>query len=332
MYTLGIETSCDDTSVAIVKNSTIVLSNVISSSIKFHKKYGGVIPEIASRLHLEVISCTLEEALKQAKIRLKDISLIAVTKHPGLKGSLLVGTSFARALAFGLSLPLVEVNHLHAHIYAPFLNSLWRRNSIFPFVGMVVSGGHTSLFYLKDFNNIECLGATLDDACGEAFDKVAKILGLGYPGGPIIEKLAKNGDLKKIKFGKIKTKQPLDFSFSGIKTGVLYYLISKGYKKSDALSTKHYPISLKRNLSASFQETAVDSLVNKAILACKMKGVKLLAVGGGVAANGRLRQRFQQETKREGLELKVSPLEFCTDNAGMVAGLGQYLFKRGLKA
>ena len=246
MYVLGIETSCDETSAAVVKNGRKILSCVVSSSLKFHKKYGGVVPEIASRMQLETITQVADTAIKEAGVELKEIDLISVTSGPGLLGSLLVGISFAKAISISLGIPLLEVDHIYSHIYAnflwyrkvqnTFLTTENRRKSspkaIFlngakiklPFIGLVVSGGHTSLFYVRDFKKIETLGQTLDDACGEAFDKVAKILGLGYPGGPLIEKLAKGGDERKIKFRCSGTKRPLDFSFSGIKTAVLYYV------------------------------------------------------------------------------------------------------------
>ena len=237
MYVLGIETSCDETSAAVVKNGRKILSCVVSSSLKFHKKYGGVVPEIASRMQLETITQVLDSAIRQARVNLKEIDLISVTSGPGLLGSLLVGISFAKAISISLGIPLLGVDHIYSHIYANFLNGAKIK---LPFIGLVVSGGHTSLFYVRDFKKIETLGQTLDDACGEAFDKVAKILGLGYPGGPLIEKLAKGGDERKIKFRCSGTKRPLDFSFSGIKTAVLYFV-----KKQ---STVHRPQSTeKRN-------------------------------------------------------------------------------------
>ena len=324
MFTLGIETSCDDTCIAVVKDANSVLSNVFSSSVNFHKKYGGVIPEIASRHHSEVITYVLKEALKISGLKLNDIDNIAVTSHPGLKGSLLVGLCFARALSFALKIDLVEVNHLNAHIFASFFNnrrliSLSKLRRMFPFIGLVASGGHTSLFLVKDFDDFSLLGSTLDDACGEAFDKVAKILGLGYPGGPLIEKIARRGNPYKIKFGKIKTKNPLDFSFSGIKTAVLYYLSDK----------RKHNLSLVRDISASFQDSVIDSLLDKAFLACRMKKIKILGVGGGVAANQRLREKFSEKAKIQNIRLHFSPLEFSTDNAAMVALLGSFLIKKG---
>jgi N6-L-threonylcarbamoyladenine synthase len=318
VITLGIETSCDETSAAVVKDGSKVLSNEVVSSLKFHKKYGGVIPEIASRLQLETITEVTQNALEEARIKLKNIDLISVTSGPGLLGSLLVGISFAKALSFSLNIPLLGVNHVHSHLYANFLD---RKNIRLPFVALVVSGGHTSLFYLRDFDNIELLGSTYDDACGEAFDKVAKILNLGYPGGPLIEKLALKGDPKSIKFNCFGPKNSLDFSFSGIKTAVLYYVNNK------KLST-----SKKQDICASFQEAVVSTLIKKSLLACKSKKVNRLLLGGGVVANGYLRGKFTQATLDYNLKCYFPAKEFCMDNAAMVAGLGFQLFRKGYKS
>lgn len=315
MIVLGIETSCDETSAAIVKNGSKVLSNEVVSSLEFHKKYGGVIPEIASRMQLETISEVTQSAIEDARIKLKDIDLISVTSGPGLLGSLLVGISFAKALSLSLNIPLLGVNHVHSHLYANFLN---REDIKLPFVALVVSGGHTSLFYIRDFDNIELLGSTHDDACGEAFDKVAKILNLGYPGGPLIEKLALKGDPKSIKFNCFGPKDALDFSFSGIKTAVLYYV-----------NNKKISISKKQDISASFQEAVVDTLIKKSILACKSKKVNQLLLGGGVVANNYLRKKFTQAARDFNLKCYFPAKEFCMDNAAMVAGLGSRLFKKG---
>jgi N6-L-threonylcarbamoyladenine synthase len=315
MITLGIETSCDETSAAIVKDGSRVLSNEVVSSLRFHKKYGGVIPEIASRLQLETITEVTQSAIEEARVKLKDIGLISVTSGPGLLGSLLVGISFAKALSLSLNIPLLGVNHVHSHLYANFLN---REDIEFPFAALVVSGGHTSLFYLRDFDNIELLSSTHDDACGEAFDKVGKILGLSYPGGPLIEKLALKGDPKSIKFNCFGPKNGLGFSFSGIKTAVLYYV-----------NNKKLSISKKRDICASFQEAVVDALVKKSILACKLKKVSRLLLGGGVVANNYLRKKFTLDASGYGLKCYFPAKEFCMDNAAMVAGLGSRLFKKG---
>jgi len=325
MLVLGIETSCDETAVSVVQNGRYIHSNVVSSSIDFHKRYRGVVPEIASRLHLETIGAVLTDALNQAKVKLRDIELIAVTSQPGLPGSLLVGVCFAGALSLALDIPRIQINHLDAHLYASFFN---RNKPRFPFVGLVVSGGHTGLFYVKNFLKIELLGSTLDDACGEAFDKVATILGLGYPGGPIIEKFASKGNPAKVKFRCSNTKSPLDFSFSGIKTAVLYYVRDTGYGIRDTGPLRRYPLPLIRDIAASFQEAVIDVLVKKSLLACKLKRTNQLVVGGGVAANNRLRERFQQEARNSDTKIYFSPKEFCTDNAAMVAGLGYWLHWR----
>ena len=316
MYVLGIETSCDETSAAIVKDGSRVFSNVVSSSIKFHKKYGGIIPEIASRMQLETIVQVADSAVEESGIKLKDIGLVSVTSSPGLPGSLLVGISFAKAAAFSLSLPLLAVDHIHAHIYASALD---RKPIQLPFIALVVSGGHTSLFFVKAFDDIRHLGETQDDACGEAFDKVAKILGLGYPGGPVIEQLAKKGDPKKIKFRCSGTDGLLDFSFSGIKTAVLYYV-----KAHKALSRQDVS-----DVAASFQEAVTETLIEKALLACRIKKAARLVIGGGVAANGYLREKFFKAARSRKVSLHFPSGQLCMDNAAMVAGLGFQLFKKG---
>ncbi len=318
MYVLGIETSCDETSAAVVKDGKTVLSNVVSSSLDFHAKYGGVVPEIASRKQLEVISQVTDRALKNSAIKRKDISLVSVASHPGLFGSLAVGIAFGRALSLGLNVPLVEVDHIYSHIYANFLSE---KNIQLPFVALVVSGGHTSLFYVKSFAKIKLLGATQDDAAGEAFDKVAKILGLGYPGGPLIEKLAVKGNPRKIRFRCSGTKKPFNFSFSGIKTAVLYYM------KNSQPPTPNS--KLKSDVAASFQEAVINSLIEKSLAVCKVKRVKTLLIGGGVAANNRLREEFSASAKAYGIRVLFPAKQLCMDNAAMVAGLGYKLFKQG---
>lgn len=311
MFVLGIETSCDETAASVVKDGRSILANVVASSLEFHKKYGGVIPEIASRMHLKSINLVVEAALIKARVKLKEIQLIAVTEGPGLTGSLLVGICFAKSLALSLGIPLVTINHLHAHLYSVFLDK--RKSIAFPFIGLVVSGGHTSLFYVRDFDKIEVIGSSLDDACGEAFDKVAKILGLGYPGGPLIERLAKRVR-PRIKFRCSETKTPLDFSFSGIKTAILYYV-----------QRKAKDIREKADIAASFQETVINTLIKKSFLACRIKRAKRLVIGGGVAMNDRLRERFLEEARFSNLDVYFPDKSLCMDNAAMVAGLG---FKR----
>lgn len=316
MHVLGIETSCDETAASVVRDGRSIYSNIVASSLEFHKKYGGVIPEIAFRMHLDTINCVVENALSKAKVKLKDIRLIAVTEGPGLAGSLLVGTCFAKSMGLALGIPLIGINHLLAHIYSVFLDG--KKSIPFPFIGLVVSGGHTSSFYLKDFDKIELLGSTLDDACGEAFDKVAKILGLGYPGGPILERLARKGK-PRVRFSCSDTDNPLDFSFSGIKTAVLYYVGRHALKDA----------THKADIAASFQEAAINSLIKKSWLALKMKKAKRLVVGGGVAANRRLRERFSEEAKYSHTEAYFPDKILCMDNAAMVAGLGYRLFSKG---
>jgi len=332
MYVLGIETSCDETAAAVVKDGRKIISNIVSSSLRFHKKYGGVVPEIAFRKQLETITGVAQAAVEVGGIGLKDIDLISVTCKPGLLGSLLIGISFAKSMSLSLGIPLIGVNHIYSHIYANFLDS---RKIKLPAVALVVSGGHTNLFYIKDFRKIEDLGQTQDDACGEAFDKVAKILGLGYPGGPLIEKMAKLGDNKKIKFHCSGTKRALDFSFSGIKTAVLYYVKNNSivHSRRSTETTDRGPWTVDRGLlcdiAASFQEAVVDTLITKSLLACKLRKVENLILGGGVIANNRLRDKFYEATKTESLNCYFPPKDLCMDNAAMVAGLAFKLYKKG---
>ncbi|MFH0918493.1 MAG: tRNA (adenosine(37)-N6)-threonylcarbamoyltransferase complex transferase subunit TsaD [Candidatus Omnitrophota bacterium] len=318
MIVLGIESSCDETGVAIVRDGKKILANLVASSLKLHRCHGGVIPEIASRMQLESIAGLFTQALKLAKIRAQQIDLVAVTTHPGLPGSLMVGMAFAKALALALAKPLLGVNHIYSHIYA---NLLCHGNVKLPAVALVVSGGHTSLFYIRDFSKIQILGQTRDDACGEAFDKVAKLMGLGYPGGPLIEKIAIGGNKHKIRFACSGTDNQLDFSFSGIKTAVLYYL-----------KNKRPGIKLKKDLAASFQESVINVLVKKSLLACKRKNAKQLLIGGGVAANKVLRQKLLASAKLAGVGCFFPQINLCMDNAAMIAGLGGCLYKRGARS
>ncbi|MDD5653661.1 MAG: tRNA (adenosine(37)-N6)-threonylcarbamoyltransferase complex transferase subunit TsaD [Candidatus Omnitrophica bacterium] len=316
MNVLGIETSCDETSAAVVRSGKEVLSCETSSSLRFHSRYGGIVPEIASRKQLETISAVVDSAIKDSGLKLKQLDAIAVTDQPGLLGSLLVGISFAKAMSYSLDLPLLGVNHLYSHIYAALLDNRVK----FPFIALIVSGGHTSLFFLEDFQRITLLGSTLDDACGEAFDKVAKILGLCYPGGPQIELLAKKGNPKKFKFACSNTERPFDFSFSGIKTAVLYLMRAatvNGVKKAD--------------IAASFQDSVFDTLAKKSFLACKAKKVKRLVIGGGVVANKKLREAFSLKAKEKGMEVFFPSIKLSMDNAAMVAGLGYQLLNKWRK-
>jgi len=316
MYVLGIETSCDETAAAVVKDGSTILSNVIASSLSWHKRYGGIIPEIAFRRHTEVITQVAEAAVLKAKVKLKDLGLVAVTTTPGLLGSLMVGVSFAKAVACSQDIPILGINHLHGHIYSAAFDT---GGLEFPLVALVVSGGHTNLYLVRNYHEIKILGSTLDDACGEAFDKVAKILGLGYPGGPVVERIAKNGNPRKIKFASIHTNNPFDFSFSGIKTAVLYYIQRKARKISSQQCA---------DIAASFQENVVFLLIKKSLLACQKYKVKTLVVAGGVAANKYLRNSFRNVARPLGLSVRFPQPRLCTDNAAMIAGLGSQLFRK----
>ena len=320
MITLGIETSCDETSFALVQDGEKVLSNVIYSSLLQHRPYGGVIPEIASRSHLETVLPCLEASLKKAKVQLNDIDLIAVTQGPGLLGSLLVGVSAAKALSLALDKPLVGVDHVIAHLYAGFLTEKGLR---FPVLGLVVSGGHTMLVEMKGARRWKVLGKTLDDAAGEAFDKVAKILGLGYPWGPEIDRLAKGEDTNRFFFTRpYLSHESLDFSFSGIKTAV-YYTVER-HPKKQSMSLKD-----KKSIAAGFQEAVCEVLVKKSLRAAGTHKLKTLIVGGGVSANSRLRQLFNQASKKEGIRVIFPSHTLCEDNAAMIAALGTALYREG---
>lgn len=313
MYTLGIETSCDETSCAILKDYQ-VLSNVTLSSLKEHKKYGGIIPEIATRAHLNNIDKVLSAASKKAGISLKKLDLIAVTHKPGLGGALVVGLNFAKALSLALKKPFIGVNHLHAHLFAPFLN--YPKRLKFPFLGVVISGGHTEIYQVDDFNKIKILGQTRDDACGETFDKIAKAYGLGYPGGPVIDKLFRDEYKNDFKFkcGKIG----LDLSFSGIKTALIY-------KKKEIEKKGPFNLEIKKRLVSSFQYVALETIIS-AILEAKAKfKMSRIVCGGGVIANKYLRRRLGDE-ERKGIKVFLAPLEYSGDNAAIVAGLGFYLY------
>lgn len=315
MNILGIETSCDETAASIVQNGRTILANVVATSMVHHKKYGGIIPEIASRKQLEFIDLVIKDALKISGKKLERIDAIAVTSHPGLIGSLLVGTGVARGLSYGLDIPLIEVNHITAHLYANFLKfkdcSSARALPTLPAIGLVVSGGHSSLFFVKNFTNITLLGQTRDDAAGEAYDKVARLLRLGYPGGPVIDRLAQKGENREIKFAPTDLPNSYDFSFSGIKTAV-YYLTQR---------QKTAPVPVEK-IAYSFQKSVVASLVKKSIDACLQKKIKTLIVGGGVAANSFLRKSLIEQGKKHSLNIFIPDLALCMDNAAMVAGLG----------
>jgi N6-L-threonylcarbamoyladenine synthase len=321
---LAIETSCDDTGVAVVLDGREILSNVVSSQVAVHQKYGGVVPELASRRHIESIVPIVTEALETAKVTLKNIDGIAVTQGPGLVGSLLVGLSFAKSLSFVTGLPFVGVNHIEAHLSAIFLEEKPPR---FPFIGLVVSGGHTSLFRVGGFGKYKRLGRTRDDAAGEAFDKVAKLLGLGYPGGPIIDELSKSGNPKAIRFPRPSLgKNSFDFSFSGLKTAVVNYV------KSHPEPAGGYPEGLIRDIVSSFQEAAVEVLVKKTLQAAQDEGLKRIVLSGGVAANRHLREKIKDEASQKKLKVYIPSPSFCTDNAAMVGVIGYEYLKRGIRS
>ncbi|MDD5428124.1 MAG: tRNA (adenosine(37)-N6)-threonylcarbamoyltransferase complex transferase subunit TsaD [Candidatus Omnitrophica bacterium] len=324
MLTLGIESSCDETSVSVT-NGRKVLSNVVSSSVHLHKKYGGVVPEIASRFHVEYIIEVLEKALRSSGKSLKDVRLVAVTNGPGLVGALLTGISVAKSISYSIDRPLIGVNHILAHLYSSFLNE---EPPEFPFVGLVVSGGHTALFYCEDTGSQRLLGSTQDDAVGEAYDKVAKILGLGYPGGPVIDRLAKKAfGESAIPFPKSYLgKGSLDFSFSGVKTAVLYYVHNLRQRKHE-LGKKEI-----QDICYSFQEAALDALVDKVIKAAEMTGSKRIVVGGGVAANSRLREKMAELASFSSMKIHFPELKYCMDNAAMIGYLGETLYKKGSRS
>jgi len=325
MYTLGIETSCDETAAALVEDGR-VLSSEVSSSVHLHSEYGGVVPEIASRFHTEYIFSVLEKALEDAGRDINDIDLVAVTKGPGLPGSLLVGIAFAKAISFSRKIPIIGVNHLKAHLISAFLDSerLTGVEGRFPFLGMVISGGHTSLYYCRGIRDFEIIGRTLDDAVGEAFDKVAKIMDLGYPGGPIVERRAASyrGD-DSINFPRalLKDSAGIDFSFSGLKTAVMYHW-------RDAPKTEQE----KDRICFSFQEAVVDVIDKKISSAAQVAGAERLVVGGGVINNEVLRKRIIQRCASEGIELYMPEKKYCADNAAMVAALGEILISAGEEA
>lgn len=327
---LGVETSCDETAAAVVSNGKNVKSSVVASQAKLHEKYGGVVPEIASRAHIEKIYPVIKEAMEQANVSKDDIDAVAVANQPGLTIALVVGVTAAKTLSFGWDKPLIAIDHLHAHMQSAIISE---ENLELPAVALIVSGGHTSLYDYHSPLKPVLLGSTTDDAAGEAFDKVASILKLPYPGGPSIEKAAENGNPKAIKFPRsMLGRESLDFSFSGIKTAVLYYCRGqnmKGENKVDSMSRQEIA-----DIAASFQSAVIDVLVKKTKRAANKIRAKTILLGGGVAANGSLRKALQQmcDAFTPPIKLLVAPKQYCTDNAVMVASLGYYKFKAGLFA
>jgi N6-L-threonylcarbamoyladenine synthase len=315
MNILTIETTCDETAAAIVTDELEVLSSVVASQDALHERFGGVVPEIASRAHVERILPVIDEALRKAGLTLDDLDAVAVANTPGLAGSLLVGLTAAKTLALARGLPLVAVNHLQAHIYACRMAS---GRDVFPCVGLIVSGGHSNLYRCESATDFSPLGGTIDDAAGEAFDKVASLLGLPYPGGPAIERAAQAGDPKSHRFPRplLDDRARLDFSFSGLKTAVRYLVMGPGKLAGDLRRLADQKVA---DVAASFQEAVIDCLVGKAELALERTGYRTLCVGGGVAANSRFRERLEQSAAKHGYELHIPPLLLCTDNAVMGA-------------
>ncbi len=338
---LAIETSCDETSAAVVEDKVQVRSNVVLSQTKLHEPFGGIVPEIASRKQMEFIAPVVQQALMDAKVHWRDLDAIAVTNRPGLIGSLLVGVSFAKAIALAHNLPLIPINHLEGHVFSVFLQEreeergtrdemgegkrkVWSGEWDFPFLCLLVSGGHTELIWVRDVGDYEVLGRTRDDAAGEAFDKVARALGLGFPGGPAIDKAAEGGDPNAIAFPRADLTPTLDFSFAGLKTAVVRYL--KGLEER----LKRKPNPTLADLAASFQEAVVDMLLSNLERAAEVTGAERVAVVGGVAANRRLRQKLLALAERKRWRLALPALKWCTDNAAMIACAASFRLERGL--
>lgn len=318
IFILGIESSCDDTAAAVLRNGE-VLSNVVATQ-EVHKKYGGVVPELASRAHQQNIVPVIHQALKQAGVSKEELSAISFTRGPGLMGSLLVGTSFAKSLSLGLNIPLLDINHMQAHILAHFIEEEKnKKKPHFPFLALTISGGHTQIVKVKNFFDMEVLGETLDDAVGEAFDKSAKILGLPYPGGPLIDQNAKEGDPEAFTFPKPKV-PGLNFSFSGLKTSVLYFVRKKLQENPDFVDHNL------QDICASIQQTIINILMDKLKKAVKQTGITEIAVAGGVSANSGIRRTLQETEEKYQWKTFIPKLEYTTDNAAMIAIAGHYKF------
>ncbi len=319
MIVLGVETSCDECAASVVENGTRILSEVVASQIEDHRPFYGVVPEIASRRHIETISRVVEQVLEEAKMKATEVDGLAVTYQPGLIGSLLVGLSFTKGLAFTLEKPLVGVDHILAHLYAPHLET----DISYPYIGLLVSGGHTVIARVEDFDTMRVLGTTIDDACGEAFDKVAKHYDMGFPGGAAIDRLSQNGSPQAFRFpwpSLHKGHHPFDLSYSGLKTAVVNQL--------DQFWNRDFEKS-KENIAASFQGTAIDILVDRTVKAAGHTGLNRIVVGGGVAANSYLRKQLSGQPD---LEVNFPSLRLCTDNAAMVAGLGYHMLRKGQRS
>lgn len=313
---MAIESSCDETACAIIKNGHEICANVVSTQIKIHEKFGGVVPEVASRKHLEYIDIVIEEALSESGYTFDELDAVAVTMGPGLIGALLVGLSTAKGLAYAINKPLIGVHHIEGHIYANFLA---HQDIALPCICLVVSGGHTNIVKISEHGSYQILGQTVDDAAGEAYDKVARAIGLGYPGGPKIDKLAKEGNPKAIQFPRAKLDQPLNFSFSGLKSAVLNYL-NQAEMKQEAIN--------RADVAASFQDSVVDVLCDHTMKAMEETGITTLLLAGGVSANSRLRERIDELCEKNGYKLYYPPLSLCTDNAAMIGAAAAYKYAR----
>ena len=315
---LSIETSCDETSIAILENGNQILAHLVSSQMKTHSKYGGVVPEIASRQHTECIHKLIGQCLEKAKLTVQELNAIAVTVGPGLEGSLLIGFVVAKTMATLLNIPLIPVNHLHGHIYASFLED---PSPVFPFTALIVSGGHTQIIHVKDHFEMTLIGQTRDDAAGEAFDKVARCLDLGYPGGPVVEKLANEGNPAAFNFPRPMLNDGFEFSFSGLKTAVIQAV--------NKLKTENNPLPV-ADISASFQQAVIDTLVTKTIKAVNSSSTSSLVLSGGVVANKTLITAFSKACDKNNIKLFYPKMSFCTDNAAMIGVVGYYAFKNNI--